>query len=343
MPTARKQFQVVQGGTVATWDAGTVATMIFAAVNDIHYRPANEVKTADTLRGNLIMSDGADNLGKMGEAYIGGLLSYEDAPYMLESSYGHVTPGTAGTAVGGTAFSRVYTPAGTAEDVPMMRRLEFGQVGNSTLQGYIPSAVIGSFEVAGKVRDWVMFTSQWWGPEYVAGTITAGLSKRTIERAKAGNTAFYIDNPVGGTIGTTAVTDCVTAFSWKSGTIWDPKNCIQNSLIVTGFSQHPIQPTCDLTIQSGTLTEQLKAKYQAGSAVYLRVDNLGGTIGTAGTVQKTWRGEMTGQIMGWTEEGNTEDQNGLVVTVTFTGVDDLVGVFGRCCRYTIINQNATLA
>jgi hypothetical protein len=339
MATPRRQFNLIQGGTVNAWDGGTVATMRFAGCTEIRWRPANVVQTTDTLRGSLIMADGADVLGLQGEAVMVKLLSYEDVPYVLESAYGHASPTVQGTAVGGTAYKRVYGPAGTVEDAPVLRRLE---VANNVLAGYIPTALPSSFEITGQPRQFTTCTENWWGSQYVAGTVTAGISKRTVERVKAGNFAFYLDNQAGGTIGTTVVTDCITGFRFQSGNLWIAKNCLSGSLISTGFAEQPQQAQLDLTVQLGTLSEALKADYQAGNGKYVQMVAHGGTIGTAGTVTKSFQIDMTAQIMAWPEEGQNEAENGEVVTITFTEIDDTSGTFGKAIQYTSVNAVSAL-
>lgn len=332
----RKTFNFAQMGAASVWDTGVPATSIRAGLTEIQWGTNDEVRTTDELRGELYASSGADILGLQGVGVLTGYTNYTDLAYPLQGAYGAVSPSAdAGTPI---AYTRVYTPAGTTDDTPLLQTLELGSSAASGEQYQIPTALPLNFELTGAPRDFLRITENWWGSQLKRQARTGSLSRRTVARIAAGTLEFWIDD-ASGTIGTTPVSDCITEVRFNSGTLYEPKNCLSAGLIATGFTEAPIQPTMQLTLQAGALSETLFDNFQTATKKYVRMKATG-TTPIHGSVFPSFQVDLAAQIMAWPNTGNTEAQGGITVQITFTGVSDTGSFSG--VRYTLVNAASTI-
>lgn len=329
----RRTFNFVQMGAASVWDTAVPATSLRAGVTEVQWGTNDEVKTTDELRGSLMQSSGADILGLQGVGVVNSYANYVDLAYPLQGAYGAaVASGDGGSPV---AYTRVWKPAKTTEDTPLLQTMELGSSADSGEQYQIPTALPMSFELAAVPRDFLRVTENWWGSQLTRTSRTGSLVKRTISRVATSTLEFWIDD-ASGTMGGTEVTDCITEARFNSGPLYEPKNCLSGGLIATGFSEAPIQPTLQLTIQAGALTQGLFDDFQAGTKKYLRMKATGVTA-IHGSVYPAFQIDMSAQIMAWPNTGNTEAQGGITTQITFTTVED-TGSFTDGIKYTLVNN-----
>lgn len=334
----RSQFRRAQRGAETVWGTPVAATAILAGVNDIRWSHDYTIVRAEKLDGSLAVANDVRVMGKAGGAMLGGYLSFEDFPYLLEGAYHTETPaGDAGTPI---AYTYAYEPALTTENTPKAATLEVGTPGTNQ-QFQLAGAVPASFEISGAVRDYVMFTSDWIAEDITPNAFTAALTTRMVERIAAQNVKFYLDVASSSTMGTTQITDCVTSFTYRSGDLWALRQCLNGNLTAAGISQQPQDPSLTLEIQQGALTHTLRGYMAAGTPVYVRLE-VSGPTAIHTTVFPRIRIDLSAAIIEWPEMGGTERENGLVVPITLQGIDDSVGSYGKLVSYEVVNDVATL-
>jgi hypothetical protein len=339
MAQARRQFLQARRAAEVTWGTPvTPMTAILAGLNTIRWRPAFTVVQATKLDGSLAAANSAEVTAKHGELYLAGYVTPEDFPYVLESAYATASPSAdAGTPI---AYTRVYAPALITENVPKSATIE---VGGNVQQWRIPGAVVQNFELSGRIGDYAMFTSNWWGKDLVnvPGGFTGTLTKRSVERLKSKNFKFYID-AASGTIGTTQVTDCITSWSFRSGDCYLRRNCHDGTLNPAGYSQADQRSEMTLTFQVGTQTKALYDYLEAGTLLYIRMVCEGTNIHGTPTINKKFQVDMCAAITEFPETGDNEEENALAIPITFMGTEDQVGTWAKLVEYTDVNKVATL-
>lgn len=335
----RAQFRRAQRGGETVWGTQVPATAILAGLDDIRWRPNYVKERLAKLDGSLAVSNAVKTMGKSGAAQLNGFVSFEDIAYLLEGGY-HTDPPSAdaGTPI---AYTRDYEPALTTENTPKSATLQVGTPGTAQ-QWQLPGAVPANFELSGEVRGMLRFSAPWIAEEITNTAFTAALTRRSVEFIPAALVKVYIDI-ASGTMGTTQVTDCITSFTFRSGDLWGLRNCINGLLTAAGVSQMMQDPSLTLELQQGTLTDTLFDYFEADTKLYIRLEVSGPTAihATPDTFPRI-RIDLSAAILEWPEMGGTERENGLVVPITFAGIESNSGSFAKLVTYQVVNSLITL-
>lgn len=338
MPRALAPLRRCQIGKETTWGTGVAATFIVPSVNDIRWQPTDTVYRAEKLNGSLAQYDNATVVGKSAAVPLNGYLCPQWFPYILESAYHTDAPSAdAGTPA---AQTRVYAPTLSAEDVPVPRTLEVGS--NITAdQWRVRGGLPTNFKISGRIGEPAMLTSDWIGRALEVHAFTAALTAGDYTEMPAKNAKFWIDD-IDGTIGTTLVSDCLTAFDFDSGALWALVNCIDGTLEASGFAQQRQAPSLTLTFQLSATTQALFADMEAGQQKLVRFRLDGAAINAVPAVERI-QIDLAAHITTFPEVGGTEAEGGMVAAITFSGSEDNTGgAFGKLIEYTVVSDAATL-
>lgn len=272
--TQRREFLKVQTGAETTPGTKVAATAIMSALTDIRYRPDTVVRQPQKLDGNLSVANRADVLGRAGMLTLGGYLSFEDLPYLLEMGYKAATPaGDAGSP--NIAYSRVYAPSLTSADQPHTYTLEAGTNGEAFV---MPYGFLETFDFTARIRDYTTFNATLHGQDYIEQAFTGALTPRSFEIVLGQAWEVYIDDALLGTMGGTRVTDCLTEFTFRSGPLYQWANCLNGKLTPEQPIQQGQRPELVITFQLTPTSLQLLRDYQAGTKKFIRLRNLGTAI-----------------------------------------------------------------
>lgn len=275
----RREFLKVQWGDETVPGDASAATAIAAALTDIRYRPDTVVNEPAKLNGSLAVSDDVAVLGKAGMLTIGGYATFEDINYLLEMGYRHVAPSTDG----GTpaAQTRVYEPSLTTADDPKTKAVE---VGTNAEAFVLPYSWVETFGLTARVKDFTNFTATIRAQDFIERAFTGSLSPRIVERVLGQQWKAYLSLASLGVMGGGEITDCVTDIAFNSGPLYMWANCMNGKLTPESHVQQGQKPTATLTLQLSPTTLDILRDYQAGSKVFLRLENLGSPIHGAGVV-----------------------------------------------------------
>jgi hypothetical protein len=275
----RREFLKVQWGDETVPGDASAATAIAAALTDIRYRPDTVVNEPAKLNGSLAVSDDVAVLGKAAMLTLGGYTTFEDINYLLEMGYRHVAP----SADGGTpaAQTRVYEPSLTTADDPKTKAVE---VGTNAEAFVLPYSWVEQFGLTARVKDFTNFTATIRGQDFIERAFTAALTPRIVERVLGQQWKAYLSLASLGVMGGGQITDCVTDIAFNSGPLYMWANCMNGKLTPESHVQQGQKPTATLTLQLSPTTLDILRDYQAGSKVFLRLENLGSPIHGAGVV-----------------------------------------------------------
>lgn len=334
MPTARRRFIKVQRGGATTWGTAVAATAILGGLTAVRWRATETVVQHEKLDGTLAVADGATRVATLAEVRMSGYVSPEDFPYILESAYKTAT--ASGDAGVPPAYTRVYSPTLTSEDTPKLATLE---VGSNVASYRTATAVVRNFTIRGAVRGYWEFEAQWWGTELLSQAFTGSLTQRAVERLPLQKTKLYIDDATG-TIGTTQITACWLGFEFDSGDCYVPRFCVADRFDPDGPVQADQQPRLTIRFQKSTVTDNLLSDLRNNKQKYIRLVTTGKTIHD--TVTTKVQIDLSANMLEWPEVGDTEEEGGLVVPVTFVGTRS-TGSFSKLVEYTVVNSLSALA
>ncbi len=337
MPNPIRKGLKVQVGQESAWGTAVAATSIMAGLQTIRYGPNDTVEETDELNGIITKTTGGpDILGTAGGVYTGGYLTFQDILYLLEASYGTVTP----TAGGSTPpqQTRVYTDSTTAEATVQSMTLEAG--GLTECFRY-PGAVLGNWAFTAGIKGYTMFTATWIAKDMVPFTFTAALTRRTVHRVFSQLWTAFIDTTAAG-LGGTPFTSCLTNIAFDSGPLWEYSNCINGVTTPTSVIQAMArQATVTLTFKQSAETLALFATYRAGSTRFIRLKNTGAvSIGATPTVFPSVQIDLAGNLVNYAEVGDAVEENATTIPFTFNGTYD--PTWGKQLMVTVVNALTTV-
>jgi len=280
------------GATEITWGlVVTPCTFKWMGLTDASMKPTDTSQRFTEIRSSLAPAY-SDRKTKVGaEASLKGILSYDDAPYVLEALLGKASP------TGTNPYTYAYTaPLGTA---PTSRIYSLYQV-DADGSAYAMTGAVGKrIAFHGSSDGELTWEADFLGAKIAVGTLGSPPADRTVTFAAGADVAIYVDAALG-TIGTTPVTATAYEFDLELATKRDTS---------TFFGS--ISPLSWHEGEQWDATLKLSCEFNATSKAYL--DAL---ISTTAVFQKLVRIKAT---------------NGTnVIQLDFSGVaEDVPEVFGK--------------
>lgn len=212
------------------------------------------------------------------ESKYSGIADFQSLAYVL-SCFGAPVVTTVFT----TATQRIYTPVLTGLNTQQSFTVQKGSAVYAEQMSY---ALFNSFNLKIDRKELTI------SGDILSQTISEGVSMTATPTVVAavpilGNMANIYLDPTSGALGTTLLTDTYEA-DFSYGPVYGAKWPINRAN--ASFGSHvDVAPKCELKLkmQADAVAAGLKTALEGGATQYLRVNALGGTVGTAGNYQLT--------------------------------------------------------
>lgn len=315
--------RVLQFGREATYGTPVAAAAILSGVEQFTWDPGITLMPMTFLDGTQTSNQKIIKVAEMPLAVVNGLYSAEDSIYWLDSAF------NLGVITGAGPWTHVYSaPVTTAAQAVRSRTLEFYD-GNQEYR--MTSALVDQFTIAGDVNSLWKFSTNWFGAQIVAGTLTAALSTRAFNPFPTTSTSIWIDD-IGGTIGTTAISATLISWSLQVQTGLHGKFFQNGTLLRSAKGINNLFGTLNLTLEAGANGVAEIGKLLAGTGRLIRIKSA--TTNTA-FGQIDFCGAYTNNAALW---GNRDGNTTLQLTLS-NQLD--TGAFANWLKIT--NQNSVSA
>lgn len=282
MAPGRKTLRRVQWGKESTPGTAVAATAIYRTSGGGVIKDARTLNEVEEMIGII---GGADrtNIPKLfaqltlaeTEA------TYEQIPYLHAMLYGGAHVGVAdGTSSSG--YKYLTTIPTTSAPTIKAWTIEGGDDFEVEEIEYAHATKVSYSGVAGDV---VKVSAEIQGRQVSVSSFTGAIAIPSVEDALVSNGKLYLD-AIGGTVGSTAISNQLLAFKVDMEGMWIPKWTIDGALYFT-FAQYANQKISgELTFEHDTIvsgTGQNKAKWRAQTPQLMRLDIPGSAYTTPGT------------------------------------------------------------
>lgn len=205
-------------------------------------------------------------------------LTFEQLGYILNAGMKDVTPVQDGA---GTDYISAYDVGTTSRNSIATYTLETGDNQQGEEMEY---AFVTDFAIKGTAREALMMSGTWVGRQVTDSTLTS-TSIPVVEDAMAGKGSVFID-AIGGTIGTTQLSNSILSMELTCTTGWRPKFFIDGNALYFGihyFDMDSFSAQLSLTFEhDGTaVTEKLNWRNQVARMIRLQFE--GSAAATGGT------------------------------------------------------------
>lgn len=257
---------------------------------------------------------------------IAGSLSMEATPATFEQILHLLEAGikTVGTGVAdgvGTGKVYAYPIPTTSLNTLKTYTIESGDNQQAEEMSY---CFVEKITLSGERGKAVMMSADWIGRQVSNVSFTGSLSAPTVEEILAAKGAMYID-AVGGTIGTTQVTQTLLEFSLEITTGWKAKYTLDSGQLYFDFSyfdKDSFEMKLEVTYEHNSTAVAEKTAWRDETKRLLRLQFLGGALGTPGThTYKTLRLDMPGFYESF-DALDSDDGNSIVKASFVCGYDE---------------------
>ena len=217
--------------------------------------------------------------------------TFEQLPHILEAGVKLVGTGVADGAGSGKIYA--YPFPTTALNTIKTYTIEGGDNQQAEEMEY---AFVDSFKLSGNPGEALMMDAQWIGRQVINTTFTGAISIPTVEEILFTKSKLYID-AVGGTLGTTLVSDTLLGFEFSVKTGIIPKLTANGQLYfgVHQFTMPEILLKLTYEHNASAVTEKTAWRNQTPRQLRLAIE--GSALGTPGTTYtyKTLRIDLAGK------------------------------------------------
>lgn len=262
-----------------------------------------------------------------------GIATFEQFPYFLESSIKTATPVQDGS---GSGYIYTYTGETTAANTIATYTLE----GGDNQQAYeMEYAFAKTWTLSGAGGAGLDLSGDWYGRQVQKTTFTGSLSLPSVDEINFGEGKLYIDT-VGGTMGTTQVTNTWLDFSLKYDSGVKEQFTGSGEKYFSHVEHAGPEITLDITLEHDTNSVSLFDALQAETPYQIRMLFEGPALTTAGTsyTYKTLKIDLVGKVEKW---GTPTSKDGVnAIPITFRAAYD-----GTCAKFfemVVVNELSSL-
>jgi hypothetical protein len=238
--------------------------------------------------------------------------TYEQLPVLFASGFGGAKTGVADGS--GSSGYKYLTTFPTTAGPTMTGKFLTVETGDDVQAEELEYGHVVSINLKGTGGDVVLVTATLHGRKGTETTFTGALSLSTVEEIVFGKGRLYLD-AIGGTIGTTQVSEQLLAFDITFNATWEKKYTFDGSLDWTfpHYVTHEITGSLtfehDSTDIVGTVSEKTNWKNQ--TARLMRLQILGAALATAGsgTSFSGFKGLRIDLPIKWTKFEKVGEQN----------------------------------
>ena len=267
--------------------------------------------------------------------------SFEQLPHILEAGIKSVGTGAAD----GSGSDKIYAyPVGiTAANTIKTYTIE---TGDNEQAEEMPYSFVEKFTLSGERNQAVMVSADWIGRIVSNSTFTPALTIPTAEIILAPRSWFYID-AVGGTIGTTQVSETLLKWELSVTTGWRAKYTVDSELQGGGmrfafayFDRDSFKAEFKATFEHNATAVAQKALFRAGTPRLFRLQIPGSALTMVGTAytNKFLIIDMAAVYSDW-DALDAEDGNGIASVTAQIGYDPTAA---KALSITVVNELATI-
>ena len=296
MPATTTELRV-QAGKQTVWTTGVTPTVILRGVTGCKITPDQEVKVLSDLTLNLTGGDTPVVTRNGGGGSVEGWLSYEDAPYFLDSMFGEATAGAS------PAYLRPYAAPVSTLPTPRILSLVHGEanVGAYRLIGGVGNTFTLKIQPGAETT----FTEEFIGAAVDPVTLAGALSIRTVTPIMPGDiTTMFLDTWAG-TMGTTALTKCaMRSLTLTVNANRQNRYCV-GALTAGDYITMPWDGTLDLMLEWNSISKAVIDEMVGGAAAKRQFE-----VNFSGGTNKTFKLQFAGTVA--QAPGIFEDDDGVV-------------------------------
>lgn len=324
----------IQWRTEATPGTYRASTAILENFGSAEWGDELVIDQPEFLDGTYALHSNGTMLGRTGRLHLGnGLLDFEQLPAFLASGIKTISGVT--DAGSPPAFTYTAVPTLTSQDTNNTLAIE---AKNDSLVEQLTYGVVESFKVgvAGP-RAHTDCEVDLFGQLWATSTLTPSLAHVATELVPGSAWGLKLDD-TGGTIGTTAYAGCLKSFSFDSGKLWTPYDCLANTTIFTGIQRPRMAPSLTIRVAVDAALAAAMVDWRAGTRQLIQLYAEGTVI--HGAVKKSVTIQMAGRITAMSRVGASMDQEQWTREITFVGERDTT--WGSLFRIVVVNAEAAL-
>jgi hypothetical protein len=307
----------IQLGKQSVLGTPVAATSIQGGVTAAPHRLAVNNIRPEEFRGDMYRFHSSTVVGRRGELRQQGYVCFDDICYLLGMA---IKAGVTGVSDAGSppAYTRTYTPAGTAVDTPELYTYE---VGDDTAFYRYDSVFATSLQISAGVDGLTEYSADLVGRDRAVQAKTAALTQRDVEYAAANLWTWKIDD-TGGTLGATAYGGCLLNFQWSIGAFQTFK-CMDGTQVFTGISEQGLSAALAMTVMVDSSFSSLVTKYLNQSRLLVRLENLGSLIHGSSNTYKRLRLDGGYVLRNIAEIGGSDEAGKQTVSLEFESEYDI--------------------
>jgi hypothetical protein len=266
-------------------------------------------------------------------------IAFEDSPLTFEQAMYPFSAGikTVSAVADGAGSGKIWTYAfpTTAPNSIKTWTIEYGDNIQAREMEY---SFCESFAISFNAGEVVNISSNWIGRQWTNTTFTGALSAPTVEELLTSKGKLYID-AVGGTIGTTQVTNTLLSGTLNVMTGWKPVWTADGNLYFSFAKNTQPEITLDLTYEHNTSAETEYSAFVAGTPRQMQLSFVGSALTSAGTfTTKILSINLAGTYETWDAFGDQDGNN--TVSCTFRAAyDSTAALFANIA---VVNEVATI-
>lgn len=259
-----------------------------------------------------------------------GELHYETFDHILDAGVVY----NAGTQDGvGTDYIRTHilSSSATAPAVTTLKTKTI-EAGDNLQAEVMEYAVVEEFELSGGVgAAWMLSACKWFGRQSALQAFTAALSAPALSNPYLfQKSKLYID-AVGGTIGTTLISNTFESAKINIVTGWIPKYSGDGNLYFGEAQFIGAKMTAELTFYHNATTEAQKVLFRADTPRQFRIKTEGDAVATPGTTYsvKTGLWDFAGVISQFDDAAGDKDGINIAKITIECGYDPTAALFAK--------------
>lgn len=264
-------------------------------------------------------------------------LTFEQLPYLFAMGMGLSATGVQD----GSGTDYIYTATMPTTAVPTAN-LWTWQTGDNNEAERMPGCFVKTLNISGKMGQTARMKGEVVGQFVEQNAFTGSLSVPTVEEAITSKGKLYID-AIGGTYGTTQVSSQLIAFELAYNFLWTAQLTMTGLVYFDTLQYGGHEVTGSLTFLHDTGVNRAsgqKLKFANQTAQKVRLDLIGGAVGTPGTTYST-KHAIFDLPMKYTKVSALEsEENNNIVTLDFQSRYNLTSAEGG--KAIIVNEISAL-
>lgn len=260
--------------------------------------------------------------------------TFEQIFHIFEGGIKLVGTGVADGAGSGKIYA--YTFPTTVKNTIKTYTIEGGDDQQAEEMEY---SFVSEFGLEGAAKEALMMTATWKGRQITNTTFTGAISVPTVEDIIFNKGKLYID-AIGGTIGTTLISNSFLSMSLSCVTGWQAVSTADGNLYFSLVKSVKPELTCEITFEHDATAVAEKTNWRALTSRLIRIQFEGTALASPGTAYtyKTLRLDMAGR---WSNFDKLGEQDGNdILTGTFSSRYNPTA--GYMATFTVVNEIATV-